>query len=90
VQILELVRESVYPRVIFESLLDQIERLQSENRRLLYGDGDGGMTIDGVDGLSINEDGAFLFTFMWACAYLCVSSGSGRRFHRQRPGGRLL
>jgi hypothetical protein len=43
--------------VIFESLLDQIERLQTENRRLLYGDGDGGMSIDGVEGLSINEDG---------------------------------
>lgn len=56
-QILELVRESVYPRVIFESLLDQIERLQTENRRLLYGDGDDGMSIDGVEGMSINEDG---------------------------------
>ena len=35
---LELVRESRYPQVVFESLLDHIERLLTERHHRLYGD----------------------------------------------------
>lgn len=52
-------RESTYPVVIFECLLDQIETLQGEKRRLLYGDeaDAGGLLLLGEDGAVINEDG---------------------------------
>lgn len=45
-------QESAYPKVIFECLLDQIERLQLEKRRLLYGDED-----PDRDDAQVNEDG---------------------------------
>lgn len=35
---MRIVESTRYPKVVFECLLDQIEVLQKEKRRLLYGD----------------------------------------------------
>ena len=56
---MELVSESAYPKVIFECLLDQIEKLQIEKRRLLYGDETGPLDEE------IDEHGVPLFNILF-------------------------
>jgi hypothetical protein len=36
----QLAQDGSFPRVVFESLLDQIEKLTLERRKLIYGDED--------------------------------------------------
>lgn len=52
VQIMRIVESAQYPKVAFEALLDQIEVLQMEKRRLLFGD-----NADLEQGEEGNEEG---------------------------------
>jgi len=51
------VEDSAYPKIVFECLLDQIEKLQLENHRLVYGDADEGLE----NGLVVDEHGMSSF-----------------------------
>lgn len=47
--------DSAYPKIVFECLLDQIEKLQVEKHRLMYGDAEDGEGLE--DGLVVDEHG---------------------------------
>ena len=61
---MQLVQTSAYPRVIFECLLDQIEKLHCERRRAQLGEGEQEetdvekiMQMGGDDGVVVDENG---------------------------------
>ena len=51
--------DSAYPKIVFECLLDQIEKLQGENHRLLYGDAEEGLD----NGLVVDEHGMLSYFY---------------------------
>ncbi len=63
--------DSAYPKIVFECLLDQIEKLQLENHRLVYGDADEGFE----NGLVVDEHGMSSFSTIICFINLSVVSG---------------
>ena len=49
--------DTAYPKIVFECLLDQIERLQAEKRAA--------EELEGEDGALINEDGEYIL-LVWS------------------------